>query len=62
MNIEEVWFHDGGRWVGKCDCFARIEGQKGLKPITQIECYEFINSLGVKCYGENKEGYIVYGK
>lgn len=33
----------------------------GMVPITQAECYRFINSLGVKCYG-SENGYTVYMK
>lgn len=33
----------------------------GMIKITQKECYHFINSLGVKCDGE-ENGYIIYIK
>lgn len=33
----------------------------GMTPISQSDCYRYINSTGVKCYGiEN--GYVVYAK
>lgn len=33
----------------------------GMVPISQDECYRFINSLGVKCYG-SENGYVVYAR
>lgn len=33
----------------------------GMTPITQSECYRYINSLGVKCYG-SENGYVVYAR
>jgi len=33
----------------------------GMVPITRDECFRFVNSLGVKCYG-SENGYTVYAK
>ena len=33
----------------------------GMIPITQEECYKFVNSTGVKCYG-SEDGYTIYAK
>ena len=33
----------------------------GMTSITQSECYRYINSMGVKCYG-SENGYVVYAK
>ena len=35
--------------------------ENGMVPITQTECYKFVNSLGVKCIG-SENGYAVYVK
>ena len=40
--------------------YGVIEGVK--TPITQAECYRYINSLGVKCYGSDENGYVIYAK
>jgi hypothetical protein len=33
----------------------------GMVPITQVECYRFINSPGIKCYG-TEDGYVIYAR
>ena len=45
----------------KEEYFGDYGDGKGMVPITQAECYKFINSLGVKCYG-SENGYTVYAK
>ena len=35
--------------------------ENGMAPITQTECYKFVNSLGAKCIG-SENGYVVYVK
>lgn len=42
------------------DCW-KITGNIA-EPISQAECNAFINARGVKCYGKDAQGYIVYGK
>ena len=45
----------------KGEYFGDYGDGNGMVPITQAECYKFINSLGVKCYG-SENGYTVYAK
>lgn len=33
----------------------------GMISVTQSECYRYVNSTGVKCYGTDN-GYVVYAK
>ena len=59
--MEKVMFREAERYTeGIYDCFS-IE-ENGVRSISQAECYSFINSLGVKCYGKDDKGYIIYGK
>jgi len=59
--MKKVMFREAEKWTeGIYDCFEIVGGS--LRPISQAECVRFINSLGVKCYGSNEEGYIIYGK
>lgn len=59
--MKKVIFRAPERWTeGIYDCYE-ITGD-GARPITAAECRKFINSLGVKCYGSNNKGYVVYGK
>lgn len=60
-EMKKVIFREAERWTEDIyDCFEVTKD--GKRPISQAECYGFINSLGVKCYGSNEEGYVVYGK
>lgn len=59
--MKKVMFREAERFTeGIYDCFEVTD--EGSIPISQAECYRFINSLGVKCYGRNEQGYVVYGK
>lgn len=58
--MKKVIFREAERFTGGIyDCFE-VTGN-GKKPISQSECFKFINSLGVKCYGSDENGYVVYG-
>ncbi len=58
--MEKVQFKEAEHWSdGIYDCFEVTKD--GVRPISQADCYHFINSLGVKCYG-TENGYVVYGK
>ena len=60
--MKKVMFHYQDN-LGIYDAFDITDrATNGAAAISADECRRFTNSLGVKCYGTNDEGYIVYGK
>lgn len=60
--MKKVMFHEDDR-LSVCDAFDITDRKEnGAVAISAEECRRFVNSLDVKCYGTNSEGYIVYGK
>lgn len=59
--MRKVKFRKAERWTeGIYDCWDITD--KIARAITQADCLIFINTSGVKCYGKDDQGYIVYGK
>lgn len=59
--MNKVMFKEPERYTeGIYDCFEITINES--RPISQAECFKFINSTGVKCLGRNNHGYIIYGK
>jgi len=56
--MEKVKFKDTPD--GMNNCLRIINGI--ATTITPKECCAYINSRGVKCYGRDEQGYIVYSK
>jgi hypothetical protein len=57
MKFTKVRFNDDlEKYFGLCaECGDWQE-------ITPKECYAYINLLGVKCYGSDDEGFVIYAK
>lgn len=59
--MKKVMFHYDDK-LGIFDAFdISNRTTEGASTISAEECRRFNNSLGVKCYGTNNEGYIKYG-
>ena len=58
--MEKIKFRVAEKTGDICDCWKITD--KVVEPISKEECCAFINSRGVKCFGSDYEGYIVYGK
>lgn len=61
-KMKKIMFRKEERWTEADGIYDGYEiTADGKIPISQYECYSFINSPGVKFYGHNKKGYMVYG-